>query len=76
MSVILATQEAEQEDHGLKPAGANGSQEPISKIPNTKRTGGVAQGVGPELKPWYRKERERERKEGRKERKDAVVVLY
>jgi hypothetical protein len=36
----------------------------------------VAQGVGPELKPWYRKERERERKEGRKERKDAVVVLY
>jgi hypothetical protein len=24
---------------------------PISKVPNTIRTGGVAQGVGPEFKP-------------------------
>jgi hypothetical protein len=23
------------------------------KIANTKRAGGVAQGVGPEFKPWY-----------------------
>jgi hypothetical protein len=40
----------DQEDHGLKPARANSSQDPISKIPNTKRAGGVAQGVGPEFK--------------------------
>jgi hypothetical protein len=31
------------------------SQDPISKIPNMKRTGGMAQGVGPEFKPWYHK---------------------
>jgi hypothetical protein len=28
----------------LKPARANSSQDPISKIPNTKRAGGVANG--------------------------------
>jgi hypothetical protein len=34
-----------QEDHGSKPAQENSSQNPILKIPNTKkRAGGVAQG--------------------------------
>jgi hypothetical protein len=28
-------------------------QDPILKTPITKRTGGVAQGVGPEFKPQY-----------------------
>jgi hypothetical protein len=37
----------------LKPAQANSLQDPILKISNTKRAGGVAQGVGPEFKPWY-----------------------
>jgi hypothetical protein len=45
----------DQEDHGSKPAQANSSPDPISKIPNTKKTGGVAQGVGPEFNPWYHK---------------------
>jgi hypothetical protein len=40
-----------QEDWGSKPAQANSSQDPVSKKPNTKRAGGVAQGVGPEFKP-------------------------
>jgi hypothetical protein len=35
----------DQEDHGSKLTRANNSRDPISKIPNTKRTGGVAQGV-------------------------------
>jgi hypothetical protein len=35
--VILATQEADQKDHGLKPTQANSSRDPISKIPNTKQ---------------------------------------
>jgi hypothetical protein len=36
--VIIATQEAwDQEDHGSKPAQANSSQDPISKIPNIKK---------------------------------------
>jgi hypothetical protein len=35
----------DQEDCGLKPAQANSSQEPISKIPNKNRAGGVAQGI-------------------------------
>jgi hypothetical protein len=45
----------DQEDCGLKAACANGLQGPISKIPNTKRAGGVAQSVGPEFKPQYHK---------------------
>jgi hypothetical protein len=32
-------------------------QDPISKIPNTKRAGGVAQGVGPEFKHHYHKKK-------------------
>jgi hypothetical protein len=49
----------DQEDCGSKPAGANSLGDPISKIPNTKRSGGVAQGVGPEFKPWYHKKKRR-----------------
>jgi hypothetical protein len=33
----------DQEDCGLKPAQANNPRDPISKIPNTKRAGGVGQ---------------------------------
>jgi hypothetical protein len=33
----------DQEDHGLKPARTNSSQETISIIPNPKRAGRVAQ---------------------------------
>jgi hypothetical protein len=33
----------EAEDHGLRPAQANRSQDPISKITRAKWTGGVAQ---------------------------------
>jgi hypothetical protein len=46
-----------QEDRGLKPVQTNSSGDPILKIPNTKRTGEVAQSVGPEFKPWYRKKK-------------------
>jgi hypothetical protein len=41
----------DQEDCSLKPAWANSSQDPISKNPSQKRTGGVPQGVGLEFKP-------------------------
>jgi hypothetical protein len=44
----------DQEDHSLRSAQANGSRDPVSKKPITKkRAGGVAQGVGPEFKPHY-----------------------
>jgi hypothetical protein len=56
--VILATQEYQ----GSKPAWANSSQDPISKIPNTKRASGVAQGVGPEFKLWYHKNKNKPKK--------------
>jgi hypothetical protein len=46
----------DQENHGLKPAQANSSRDPISKKPITKGTGGVAQGTGPEFKPQYCKQ--------------------
>jgi hypothetical protein len=39
------------EDCSSKPARANILQGPVKKIPNTKRAGGVAQGVCPEFKP-------------------------
>jgi hypothetical protein len=34
-----------QEAHSSKPAWANSSKDPLSKIPNTKRTGGIVQVV-------------------------------
>jgi hypothetical protein len=37
----------------LKPAWGNHTQHPILKKPSLKRTGRVAQGVGPEFKPHY-----------------------
>jgi hypothetical protein len=45
----------DQEDHGWKPTQANSSRDPISKKIITKRTGGVAQGIGPEFKLQYHK---------------------
>jgi hypothetical protein len=45
----------DQEDHDAKPAQANSLWDPISKKKSQKRAGGVAQGVGPEFKPQYRK---------------------
>jgi hypothetical protein len=41
----------------LKPAQANSALDPISKMPNTKRASGVAEGVGPEFKPWHYKKK-------------------
>jgi hypothetical protein len=46
----------EQENHGSKPAWANGSRDPVLKtIHHKKRTGGVSQGVSPEFKLQYHK---------------------
>jgi hypothetical protein len=45
----------DQEDHSSEPAWANSLRDTISKGPSQKRAGGVAQGVGPEFKPPYRK---------------------
>jgi hypothetical protein len=44
-------------NHVSKPAYTNDSQDLILKTPNTKRAGGVAQGVGPEFKPWHYKKK-------------------
>jgi hypothetical protein len=37
------------------------------KIPNTKRAGGVSQGVGPEFKPYNCKKKKKRKKEKKKE---------
>jgi hypothetical protein len=47
----------DQEDRGLKPAQANSWGDTISKKKITKKGGIVAQGVGPEFKPFYCKEK-------------------
>jgi hypothetical protein len=51
----------DQEDNDLKPARTNSLRDPISKNPSQKsRVGGacrVAQGKGPEFKPYYHKKR-------------------
>jgi hypothetical protein len=49
----------DQEARSLKPAQVNNSGDPISKHLSQKRAGGVAQGVGPEFKPQYRKEKKK-----------------
>jgi hypothetical protein len=41
------------------PAWANSLRDPISKIPNTKRADGVAQGLGPEFNTPNTAKRER-----------------
>jgi hypothetical protein len=51
--VILATQESEQEDFSSKPAQANSSKTLSRKKPLQERAGGVAQDVGPEIKPQH-----------------------
>jgi hypothetical protein len=57
--VILATQGGrDQEDHGLKPARANGSVRPyLRKTFYKNRAGGVAQGEDPEFKLQYHKKK-------------------
>jgi hypothetical protein len=46
----------DQEDHSWKPARGNTSRDLILKKKNhKKRAGGVAQGVDPEVKPQYHK---------------------
>jgi hypothetical protein len=46
----------DQEDYGSEPAQANSWRDPISKKPTIKkRDGGVTEGVGPEFKPQYHK---------------------
>jgi hypothetical protein len=45
--------------HGSRLAQANSLQDPILKILNTKRAGGVAQGVGSEFKPCYHKKKKK-----------------
>jgi hypothetical protein len=49
----------DQEDRSSKSDWANSSRDPISKVPNTERAGGVAQGVSPEFKPQYCKKKKK-----------------
>jgi hypothetical protein len=56
----------DQEDNGSKLVQTNSSQDPISKIPNTKGANGVAQVVGPGFKPWYGREKKKKTLENNK----------
>jgi hypothetical protein len=55
--VILATQEAEIRTITVQTQPQHSPQDPISKIPITKRAGKVTQGEDPEFKPQYCKKR-------------------
>jgi hypothetical protein len=56
--VILATQEAEIRSIVVQShPGQIVLLDPISKNPSQKRTGGVAQDVGPDFKPSYGKKK-------------------
>jgi hypothetical protein len=71
MPVIIATEKAEIMRIVVQSQPQdNSSQEPILKIPNTKRAGGVAQGVGPEFKSEYQKKKKERKKEGEKGKKE------
>jgi hypothetical protein len=53
---ILATREAEIRRIVVQSQSRqNSSQDPISKKPNTKKAGGVTQGISPEFKSQYHK---------------------
>jgi hypothetical protein len=50
----------DQEDRSSKPAPGKQFVRPyLKKNPSQKRTGGMAQGVGPEFKPQYHKKQSR-----------------
>jgi hypothetical protein len=50
----------DQEDCGLKPASGKEFVRPyLEKSLSQKRAGGVAQGIGPELKPQYHKKKKK-----------------
>jgi hypothetical protein len=49
----------DQEDRGWMPTRANNPQDPTSKKTHHKKSGGLAQGVGPEFKPQYYKEKKK-----------------
>jgi hypothetical protein len=51
MPIILATQEAEISR--IKQPGHIVHKILSQNNPSQKRAGGVAQGIGPEFKPWY-----------------------
>jgi hypothetical protein len=51
----------DQKNRSLKPAWVNSSRDPISRNPSQKWAGGVAQGEGPEYKPWYCKKKKKKR---------------
>jgi hypothetical protein len=58
--VILATEGAEIRRTAVQSQpGQISSWDPISKIPNTKRAGGVPQSVGPEFKARYYKKKKK-----------------
>jgi hypothetical protein len=65
MPVILAP----QEERSSKPAQANSSRDLISKMPNIKRAGVVAQGVGSEFKSQYHTHTHTHTKKNRKKEK-------
>jgi hypothetical protein len=59
-----------QEDSGWKSAQENSLGDPILKKKITKKSaGGVAQGIGPEFKPQYSKEKKK-----KKDASDSLVV--
>jgi hypothetical protein len=49
----------EQEDLSSKPAKANSPRPYLEKTHHIKRSGRVAQGVGPEFKPQYHKKKKK-----------------
>jgi hypothetical protein len=63
-----------QEDGSLKPAQANNLRDPISEIPNTKKDGGVAHGVGPEFKLQYCKKKKNKKGERERERERRIYT--
>jgi hypothetical protein len=47
----------------------------VRSHPNTKRAGGVAQSVGPEFKPWYRKTSKQTNKQTNKQKKNHEYIF-
>jgi hypothetical protein len=66
----------DQEDRGSNPAWAYSLRDAIlKKSPSQKRTGGVAQGVGPKFKSQYLKKKKKENVEVLEVTKSGILVV-
>jgi hypothetical protein len=65
----------DQEDHGSKPAQANSSRDPISKIPNTKQGWWIDSSGRASMRPWVQTPAPQKKKK-KKDTYTCLICIY